>query len=216
MKTAIIRLDGILAPPIWQQIAQVARIPDLVTSNEMWIVDNIALKKKRMSLLKQHGIKRDDLQFIVSMHSPYKGAAAFVKALRRDHRVIAVTNAPRQLAHHFTKILGSIELHSEFDACGSQSSLTDQANRLPSQRTIDANTSSEETLVIGHALSDMPMLMQGARRYLFRPSKNTARWVQGIPVVQQYHQMLDWPQQDTFSRWRNVPFLVESASACVR
>jgi hypothetical protein len=140
MKTAIIRLDGILAPPIWQQIAQVARIPDLVTSNEMWIVDNIALKKKRMSLLKQHGIKRDDLQFIVSMHSPYKGAAAFVKALRRDHRVIAVTNAPRQLAHHFTKILGSIELHSEFDACGSQSSLTDQANRLPSQRTIDANT----------------------------------------------------------------------------
>lgn len=153
------------------------------------------------------------------MYSGYEGAAAFVKALRRDHWVISVTNAPHQLAHHFTEMLGNIELYSEFDACSSQSALPDKANRLAclaSQRAIGADTSSEETLVIGHAMSDIPMLMQETRRYLFRPSKNTALWAQGIPVVRHYHQMLDRPRPDTFSRLRNAQFLVESASVCVR
>ena len=176
MKTALIRLDGILVPPIWQQIAVVAGIPELIAKQETLARNAEVLMLQRLAALRKHRLSMDDLLFIVSMHEPFSGAAAFVQALRKsDYRIIVVSDALPELARHFATLLGDVGLHTD--------------GSFP-----EGNWSwlwKDDTVLIGQTASDVIHLRQSKIRFLFRPSQHTLSLANGIAVAQHYREILN-------------------------
>ena len=62
-------MEGIFTPEIWIRVAEITGIEDLrLTTRD--ISDYDVLMKKRLSILKEHGLKLRDIQTIIAQMEP--------------------------------------------------------------------------------------------------------------------------------------------------
>jgi phosphoserine/homoserine phosphotransferase len=192
MKIAFISLEGVLAPDLWNHIAEIANIPQLVRSDE----DPrhfVEVAQQRISLLRDHGLTFDDLHFIVSMFDPFKGAAAFLKGLQRHYRVVIVSDSFAEIALHFSRSLGSPELKCPLLRSGDSRNFS-ECELLPGHSKEELvqfyHASGYDTVAIGSSIHDLGMLRKSAESFLFRPSPSALQLASGIQVVNEYREIL--------------------------
>ena len=71
-------LEGVLVPEIWIKVAEKTRIEELrLTTREVPNYD--VLMKRRLKILRGHGIKLRDIQGVISQIKPLPGAKAFLE-----------------------------------------------------------------------------------------------------------------------------------------
>ena len=198
MNIACIDLEGVLAPEMWPHIGRCAGIPGLaVTTREE--PDYRQLMRRRIALLRQHELKLVDVQRMVAALPLLDGAAEFVAALRRDYRVLVVSDAFMELVAQFGAPLGAPELQCHQLSIGSDGYI-DGCRFL-------ARNGKEETvrlyqeaghhiLAVGDAFNDLAMLHLADLGFLFRPSQQTADAAGKLRVVAGYGEILraieDW------------------------
>ncbi len=69
-------LEGVLVPEVWINVARWTGIDELkLTTRD--IVDYNALMKRRLEILKQHGITINDIQKVISLLELMPGALGF-------------------------------------------------------------------------------------------------------------------------------------------
>ncbi len=91
MELACLDLEGVLVPEIWIAFAERTGIEELRATTRD-IPDYNVLMKQRLGLLKQHGLKIDDIQDVISTLEPLPGAIEFIDWLRERFQVIILSD----------------------------------------------------------------------------------------------------------------------------
>ena len=83
-------MEGVIAPEIWLAVAEYFKVKDLqLTTRD--IPDYDELMTKRLHVLKEHGIKLQDIQKIIGGLSPLEGSGGvfgLVKGAMPSHHLI--------------------------------------------------------------------------------------------------------------------------------
>jgi phosphoserine/homoserine phosphotransferase len=91
VELACLDLEGVLVPEIWIAFAERTGIEELRATTRD-IPDYNVLMKQRLGLLKQHGLKIDDIQDVISTLEPLPGAIEFIDWLRERFQVIILSD----------------------------------------------------------------------------------------------------------------------------
>ena len=91
MEIVCLDMEGVLVPEIWIEFAEKTGIDELRATTRD-IPDYDVLMRQRLDLLKQHGLKIDDIQAVIATLSPLPGAAEFVDWLRQQFQVIILSD----------------------------------------------------------------------------------------------------------------------------
>lgn len=192
MNVACIDLEGVLTPEMWPHIGKVAGTSKFaITTREE--PDYPRLMQLRIALLRQHGLKLEDVQRIIATLPLLDGAADFLSALRRDYRVLIVSDAFVELASHFGHLLGEPELqcHRLWIA---PDGFIDGCRFLPrrgKEETVRLlQCAGHRTLAVGDAFNDLEMLRTADFGLLFRPSRQTLDAASDLPVTRSYGEIL--------------------------
>lgn len=192
MNIACIDLEGVLAPEMWPHVGLCAGIPELaITTREE--PDYPQLMRRRISLLRQHGLKLIDVQRIVASLPVLDGAADFVSALRRDYRVLVVSDAFTELAAQFGAPLGAPEFQCHRLSIAGDGFI-DGCRFLPrggKEETVRLfQEAGHHILAVGDAFNDLAMLHLADLGFLFRPSQQTVNAAGDLRVVDCYEEIL--------------------------
>jgi phosphoserine/homoserine phosphotransferase len=192
MNIACIDLEGVLAPEMWPHIGLCAGIPGLaITTREE--PDYPQLMRRRIALLRQHGLKLNDVQRIVARLPVLDGAADFVSALGRDYRVLVVSDAFTELAAQFCAPLGAPEFQCHRLSVASDGFI-DGCHFLPrrgKEETVRVfQEAGHHVLAVGDAFNDLAMLHLADLGFLFRPSQQTINAAGHLRVVGCYDDIL--------------------------
>ena len=98
-------MEGIFTPEIWITVAEITGIKDLrLTTRD--IADYDVLMRKRLAILKDHGLKLQDIQTVIARMKPLDGALEFLGWLRSRLQVIIVSDTYEEFAGPLLEKLG--------------------------------------------------------------------------------------------------------------
>ena len=88
---ACLDLEGVLLPEIWIKFAENTGIDELkITTRD--IPDYSELMRARLSILKSHNLKIDDMQDVIKTLEPLEGAKEFLLWLKSEFQVIILSD----------------------------------------------------------------------------------------------------------------------------
>jgi phosphoserine/homoserine phosphotransferase len=91
-------MEGIFTPEIWIAVAEITGIEDLrLTTRD--ISDYDVLMKRRLAILKKHGLKLQDIRAVIAKMKLLDGALEFLNWLRSRLQVIIVSPMRSLRAH---------------------------------------------------------------------------------------------------------------------
>lgn len=98
-------LEGVLFPEIWIAVAKKTGIKELrLTTRD--IPDYDVLMKRRIRILKEHGIRLADIQKVIASMRPLPGAKVFLDTLRAKCQVVILSDTFYQFMVPVMKRLG--------------------------------------------------------------------------------------------------------------
>jgi len=98
-------LEGVLVPEIWIDFAKITKIDELLLTTRD-IPDYDVLMQKRLGILKEHNLKIQDIQKVISTMKPMDGAKEFLDSLRERTQVVILSDTFTQFAGPLMKQLG--------------------------------------------------------------------------------------------------------------
>src|SRR5262245_16567452 len=105
MTLCCLDLEGVLVPEIWIAVSKKTGIADLrFTTRD--IPDYDVLMKRRIKILKKHGIRLRDVQNVIARIKPLPGAKAFLDRLRSERQVVILSDTFEQFASPLMEQLG--------------------------------------------------------------------------------------------------------------
>lgn len=98
-------LEGVLVPEIWIEVSRKTKIKELsLTTRD--IPDYDALMRRRIDILRRHGIRLKDIRRIIDAMAPLPGALSFLNKLRSRAQVVILSDTYYEFAMPLMKKLG--------------------------------------------------------------------------------------------------------------
>ena len=181
-------LEGVLVPEIWIAFAEKTGIEQLrLTTRD--ISDYDQLMKMRMKILKERGLRLQDIQDVIATIAPLPGAEDFIEWVRARTQFVILSDTFYEFARPLMAKLGfpTIFCHSlEVDADGT---ITGYRLRLDQskRRAISAFHDLQfQTMAMGDSYNDIAMLERADTGVLFDPPDNVIDDHPNLPVVRNY------------------------------
>ncbi len=181
-------LEGVLVPEIWIAFAEKTGIEQLrLTTRD--ISDYDQLMQMRMAILKEKGLRLQDIQDVIATIAPLPGAEDFVDWIRARTQFVILSDTFYEFARPLMAKLGfpTLFCHSlEVDADGA---ITGYRLRLEQskRRAISAFRELQfQTMAIGDSYNDIAMLERADTGVLFDPPDNVIDDHPNLPVVRNY------------------------------
>lgn len=184
-------MEGIFTPEIWINVAKITGIKELrLTTRD--IPDYDVLMKRRLSLLKQHGLKLQDIQAVIAKMKPLDGAKDFLDWLRSRLQVIIVSDTYVEFAGPLLEKLGQPTLFCntlsvETDGTISGYSLR-QKDGKQKVATALANL-NYKVIAIGDSYNDITMLKAAESAILYCPPDNVKEEYSEFAVTRNYNEL---------------------------
>ena len=184
-------MEGIFTPEIWITVAEITGIEDLrLTTRD--ISDYDVLMKKRLAILKEHGLKLQDIQAVIAKMEPLEGALEFLNWLRSQFQVIIVSDTYVEFAGPLLEKLGWPTLF-----CNTLSVATDGSISGYNLRQIDGKQKvanalqnlNYKVIAIGDSYNDITMLQAAESAILYRPPPNVKEQFPEFPVTLNYQEL---------------------------
>ena len=105
MEIACLDLEGVLVPEIWIDFAERTGIEALKATTRD-IPDYDVLMSQRLQILKDNGLKLQDIQAVIADIAPLDGAAEFIDWLRERFQVVILSDTFYELAWPLVEKLG--------------------------------------------------------------------------------------------------------------
>ena len=98
-------LEGVFTPEVWIKLSEKTGIKELgVTTRD--IPDYDVLMKKRLTILKENGVKIEDITAVAAAMFPLEGAFEFLEWLKPRTQIIIVSDTYAEFAKPLMKKLG--------------------------------------------------------------------------------------------------------------
>ncbi len=188
MKLVCSDLEGVFVPEIWINVALKTGIDELkLTTRD--ISDYDLLMKKRLEILKAHGLKLKDIQAVIEKMEPIDGALEFLDWLRARTQVIVVSDTFIHFAGPLMKKLGYPTLFCNTLEIASDGSIINYRMRQNDgkRKTVEAlRTLNYQIIAMGDSYNDITMLKEADLGILFCPPKNVQAEFKEFPVIFSY------------------------------
>jgi phosphoserine/homoserine phosphotransferase len=181
-------MEGIFTPEIWINVAEITGIKELrLTTRD--ISDYDVLMKKRLAILKQHGLKLQDIQTVIAKMKPLDGATDFLDWLRSQLQVIIVSDTYVEFAGPLLEKLGrptlfcnTLSVETDGTISGYNLRQTDGKKKV----AIALQSLNYQVIAIGDSYNDITMLKAAESAILYCPPDNVKEEYSEFPVARTY------------------------------
>jgi phosphoserine / homoserine phosphotransferase len=184
-------LEGVFVPEIWINVASQTKIDDLkLTTRD--ISDYDVLMKRRIAILKEHGLTLQDIQAVIRKINPLDGAIEFLNWIRSTHQIIIVSDTFVQFAGPLMEKLGWPTLFCNSLIVAPDGSITGYQLRQQDgkRKVVEAlKTLNYQVIAFGDSYNDITMLKKADTSFLFCPPENVKKEFPEIPVVENYQEL---------------------------
>ncbi|MBF0120487.1 MAG: bifunctional phosphoserine phosphatase/homoserine phosphotransferase ThrH [Desulfobacterales bacterium] len=191
MKIVCSDLEGVFVPEIWINVSKKTGIEDLkLTTRD--IPDYDVLMKKRISILKQHNLKLQDIQMVIANMEPLAGALEFINWLRENTQLIIVSDTFTQFAGPLMAKLGYPTLFCNTLLLSDNGTIEGYKLRQNDGKRKVAQalkTLNYKIIAMGDSYNDINMLKEGDYKILFRPPENIKNEYPDFPVLYDYMEL---------------------------
>lgn len=184
-------LEGVLVPEVWINVARWTGIDELkLTTRD--ISDYNALMRRRLEILKQHGITINDIQKVISLLELMPGALDFINWLHGKVQMVVVSDTFREFADPLLAKMGWPVLFCHHLTIDKDGNITDfnlrqnDAKRKVVEAIQDLNF---KVIAIGDSYNDISMLRQAEYGILYKPPQNVIDDNPDIKAVTSYSQL---------------------------
>ena len=184
-------MEGIFTPEIWIRVAEITGIEDLrLTTRD--ISDYDVLMKKRLSILKEHGLKLRDIQTVIAQMEPLDGALEFLNWIRLRLQVIIVSDTYVEFAGPLLEKLGWPTLFCNTLSVAADGSISGYNLRQKDGKQKVANALKNlnyKVIAIGDSYNDITMLQAAESAILYRPPQNVKAQFPEFCVTLNYQEL---------------------------
>jgi phosphoserine/homoserine phosphotransferase len=184
-------LEGVLIPEIWINVAQKTGIEELrLTTRD--IADYDELMRKRLEILRHHGLKLQDITDVIDGMVPMPGALDFLNWLRARTQVIIVSDTYVEFARPLMAKLGWPTLLCNSLSVDGSGAISDYHLRQKDgkRRVVEAlQHLNYEVIAMGDSYNDISMLQTAQHGILFRPPDTIRTEYPHFPVAEDYDQI---------------------------
>ena len=185
-------LEGVLVPEIWIAVSKKTGIRDLrFTTRD--IPDYDKLMKRRIAILKKHGIKLNDIQNVIARIKPLPGAKVFLDELRSRHQVIILSDTFEEFAQPLMRQLGYPTLFCNSLVTDSKGFISGYRlrQRDGKKKAVQNLTRTGFTVhAAGDSYNDISMLKAAHKGVLFNPPANIKKEFPKFKVARNYNELL--------------------------
>ena len=186
-------MEGIFAPEIWINVAEITGIDELrLTTRD--ISDYDVLMKKRLAILDRHKLTLKDIQAVIATMEPLEGAIEFLNWLRARGQIIIVSDTYVEFAGPLIEKLGWPSLFCNTLTIDSDGMIADYNLRQKDgkQKVVLALQSlNYKVIAIGDSYNDITMLKAAESAILFCPPDNVKQEYGEFPTTFTYEDLKD-------------------------
>lgn len=184
-------LEGIFLPEIWITFAEKTGIRELrLTTRD--ISDYDVLMKRRLKILKEHGLKLPDIQAVIATMDPLDGALEFLDWIRSTAQILVVSDTFVEFAGPLMQKLGYPTLLCNSLTVSADGTITDYRLRQKDgkKKVAEAMRSLNYTVIaIGDSYNDVTMLTAADHGILYRPPDNVRNEFPAFPVSTDFERL---------------------------
>mgnify|MGYP001190612455 FL=1 len=174
MEIACLDLEGVLVPEIWIDFAERTGI-DALKATTRDIPDYNILMTQRLQLLKDNGLKLQDIQAVIADISPLEGAADFIDWLRERFQVVILSDTFYEFSAPLMAQLGWPTLLCHRLESDAQGNVVNYHLRQqdPKRQSVKAFHSLQyRVIAAGDSYNDTTMLAEAEVGILFHAPQN--------------------------------------------
>ncbi len=174
MELACLDLEGVLVPEVWIAFAEKTGIDELKATTRD-IPDYNVLMTQRLEILKQHGLKIDDIQEVIGTLEPLPGAIEFIDWLRERFQVIILSDTFYEFSQPLMRQLKWPTLFCHKLVVDDTGRVTDYKLRQadPKRASVKAlHSLNYRVIAAGDSYNDTTMLSEAEVGILFHAPQN--------------------------------------------
>ena len=185
-------VEGVLVPEIWVAFAEESGIPELkkTTRDEP---DYDKLMKRRLGVLKEHGLGLKEIQETIEKIQPLPGAKEFLDELRSFSQVILISDTFAEFASPLMEKLGRPTLFCNSLEVAENGEITGYKMRVEQTKltTVKALQSiGYDTIASGDSYNDLGMIQASKAGFLFRSTDKIKADYPQISAYETYDELL--------------------------
>ena len=184
-------MEGIFTPEIWINVSEITGIKELrLTTRD--INDYDVLMKRRLAILKQHGLKLQDIQAVIAKMKPLEGAKDFLDWLRSRLQVIIVSDTYVEFAGPLLEKLGQPTLLCNTLSVDTDGSITGYNLRQKDGKkkvAIALANLNYKVIAIGDSYNDITMMKTAENAILYCPPDNVKEEFSEFTITRNYEQL---------------------------
>ena len=192
MNIVCLDMEGVLVPEIWIAFAEESGIPALrrTTRDEP---DYDKLMRWRIDLLREKGLKLQQIQDVIARIDPLPGAKEFLDELRSVAQVVILSDTFDQFGMPLMKKLGYPTLLCntlEIDSDGyiARHVMRCEHSKLTTVRALQAI--GYDTIASGDSYNDLEMILHSKAGFLFRTTDKIKADYPQLPAFDSYDGLL--------------------------
>jgi phosphoserine / homoserine phosphotransferase len=184
-------LEGVFIPEVWINVAERTGIPELrrTTRDEP---DYAKLMRFRMALLKEKGLKLNDIRDVIATIRPLDGALELLDWIRQQVPMVVVSDTFIQFADPLIAQLNRPTLFCNELVIDGDGFISDFILRQHDQKrkVVQALQNLNYTVIaMGDSYNDTSMLSQAEYGILFRPPDNVKQAFPHFPMAMDYNSL---------------------------
>lgn len=192
MNVLCLDLEGVLIPEIWEVIAEVTEIEELLLTTRD-VVDYDELMIRRLSALKQHSVNFSTIREAIEKIEPLDGAVSFLDEMRGRFQLAILSDTFYELALPLMK-----KLSNPFLLCHRMTIVEDRIvgyqlrqNDPKTEAVRSLQSLNLRVLAAGDSFNDIGMLKQADKGFFFNAPASISDRFPAIEKVSTYAELKD-------------------------
>lgn len=185
-------LEGVLVPEIWIAFAEETGIEELkrTTRDEP---DYDKLMKRRIEILKEHGLGIGEIRRTITLIEPLPGAKAFLDTLRSFTQAVILSDTFDQFAMPLMKKLDYPTIFCNTLTVAADGEITGYRMRCEHSKLTTVRglqSIGYDTICFGDSFNDLEMIEASQKGFLFRTTDAIREAYPQYPAFEEYDELL--------------------------
>ncbi|HKL01915.1 MAG TPA: bifunctional phosphoserine phosphatase/homoserine phosphotransferase ThrH [Desulfotignum sp.] len=191
MDMLVADLEGVFLPEIWINVALKTGVEELkLTTRD--ISDYNVLMTRRLSLLKEHNLRIQDIQAVIATLEPLPEAKETLDWIRSRSQIIILSDTFEEFARPLMAKLGFPTLLCHSLTIDNQGNITNYNLRIENQkqRAVEAFRDLQyRVTAFGDSYNDIDMIQAAHQGFFFKPPASVVTDFPDIPVTRNYDEL---------------------------